>query len=147
MEALVLIDNDDLSQTKIQRGQQKLLLKALLSLKSKDDRRSLILQTRQLLDRFENRIGPTTVLVWAVQRHQSHQPTDHRPITVQNFRDALLTQIGDPLSVKTAKVDAEHNTWARPATGYIWRRAIRQNSVFDGLWRYYYRTFKIKKVY
>ena len=34
MEALILIDSDDLSQTKIQRGQQKLLLKALLSLKS-----------------------------------------------------------------------------------------------------------------
>ena len=32
MEALVLIDSDDLAQTKIQRGQQKLLLKALLSL-------------------------------------------------------------------------------------------------------------------
>ena len=28
MEALILIDSDDLSQTKIQRGQQKLLLKA-----------------------------------------------------------------------------------------------------------------------
>ena len=34
MEALILMDSDDLSQTKIQRGQQKLLLKALLSLKS-----------------------------------------------------------------------------------------------------------------
>ena len=34
MEALVLIDSDDLAQTKIQRGQQKLLLKALLSLTS-----------------------------------------------------------------------------------------------------------------
>ena len=34
MEALILIDSDDLSQTKIQRGQQKLLLKALLPLKS-----------------------------------------------------------------------------------------------------------------
>ena len=34
MEALILIDSDDLSQTKIQRGQQKLLLKALLSLQS-----------------------------------------------------------------------------------------------------------------
>ena len=34
MEALILIDSDDLSQTKIQRGQQKLLLKVLLSLKS-----------------------------------------------------------------------------------------------------------------
>ena len=31
---MILIDSDDLSQTKIQRGQQKLLLKALLSLKS-----------------------------------------------------------------------------------------------------------------
>ena len=51
-------------------------------------------------------------------RHPSLQPTDHRPITVQNFRDAWLTQIGDPLSVKMAKVDAEHKTWARPATGY-----------------------------
>ena len=34
MEALVLIDSDDLAQTKIQRGQQKLLLKDLLSLTS-----------------------------------------------------------------------------------------------------------------
>ena len=34
MEALILIDSDDLSQTKIQRGQQKLLLKYLLSLQS-----------------------------------------------------------------------------------------------------------------
>ena len=34
MEALLLIDSDDLSKTKIQRGQQKLLLKALLSLTS-----------------------------------------------------------------------------------------------------------------
>ena len=34
MEALILIDSNDLSQTKIQRGQQKLLLKALLSLTS-----------------------------------------------------------------------------------------------------------------
>ena len=34
MEALILIDSDDLAQTKIQRGQQKLLLKALLSLTS-----------------------------------------------------------------------------------------------------------------
>ena len=54
----------------------------------------------------------------AGQIHPSHQPIDHRPITVQNFRDALLTQIGDPLSVKMAKVDAKHNTWATPATGY-----------------------------
>ena len=29
--------------------------------RTKDDRRSLILQTRQLLDRFEKRIGPTAV--------------------------------------------------------------------------------------
>ena len=34
MYALLLIDSDDLSQTKIQRGQQKLLLKAMLSLQS-----------------------------------------------------------------------------------------------------------------
>ena len=34
MEALILIDSDDLAQTKIQRGRQKLLLKALLSLTS-----------------------------------------------------------------------------------------------------------------
>ena len=34
MEALILIDSDDLAQTKIQRGQQRLLLKALLSLTS-----------------------------------------------------------------------------------------------------------------
>ena len=34
MEALILIDGDDLAHTKIQRGQQKLLLKALLSLTS-----------------------------------------------------------------------------------------------------------------
>ena len=34
MEALILIDSDDFAQTKIQRGQQKLLLKALLSLTS-----------------------------------------------------------------------------------------------------------------
>ena len=27
-------------------------------------------------------------MVCAGQRHPSHQPTDHRPITVQNFRDA-----------------------------------------------------------
>ena len=40
------------------------------------------------------------------------------PITVQNFRDALLTQIGDSLLVEKTKVDAEHKTWARPATGY-----------------------------
>ena len=58
-------------------------------------------------------------MVCAGQSHLSHQPTNHRPITVQNFRDALLTQIGYPLSVKMAKVDAEHNTWARPATGYV----------------------------
>ena len=51
-------------------------------------------------------------MVCAGQRDPSHQPTDHTPITVQNFRDALLTQIGDPLSVKMAKVDAEHKTWA-----------------------------------
>ena len=57
-------------------------------------------------------------MVCVGQRHPSHQPTDHRPITVQNFRDAWLTQIGDPLSAKMAKVDAEHKTWARPATGY-----------------------------
>ena len=57
-------------------------------------------------------------MVCAGQIHLSHQRTDHRPITVQNFRDALLTQIGYPLSVKISKVDAEHNTWARPATGY-----------------------------
>ena len=57
-------------------------------------------------------------MVCAGQRHPSHQQTEYRPITVQNFRDALLTQIGDPLSVKMAKVDAEHKTWARPATGY-----------------------------
>ena len=57
-------------------------------------------------------------MVCAGQRHPSHQPTDHRPIIVRNFRDAMLTQIGDPLSVKMAKVDAEHKTWARPATGY-----------------------------
>ena len=48
-------------------------------------------------------------MVCAGQRHPSHQPTDHRPITVQNFRDALVKKIGDPLSVKT---------WAMPATGY-----------------------------
>ena len=57
-------------------------------------------------------------MVCAGQRQPSHQPTDHRPITVDNFRDAYLTQIGDPLSVKMAKVGAEHKTWARPATGY-----------------------------
>ena len=34
MEALILIDSDELAQTKIQLGQQKLLLKALLSLTS-----------------------------------------------------------------------------------------------------------------
>ena len=34
MEALILIDSDDLSQTEIQRGQQKLLLKALLWIQS-----------------------------------------------------------------------------------------------------------------
>ena len=34
MESLILIDSDDLSQTKIQRGQQKLHLKALLSITS-----------------------------------------------------------------------------------------------------------------
>ena len=34
MEAFILIDSDDLAQTKIQLGQQKLLLKALLSLTS-----------------------------------------------------------------------------------------------------------------
>ena len=34
MEALILIDGDDLTHTKIQLGQQKLLLKALLSLTS-----------------------------------------------------------------------------------------------------------------
>ena len=34
MEALIVINSDDLSQTKIQHGQHKLLLKALLSLKS-----------------------------------------------------------------------------------------------------------------
>ena len=102
--------------------------------RTKDDHHSLILPTRQLLHRFENRIGPTAVAWCERVRHSSHQPTDHRPITVQNFHDALLTQIGDPLSVKMAKVDR------------LWRRAARQNSVFDGLWRYYYRTFKIKSL-
>ena len=34
--------------------------------RTKDDRRPLILQTRQLLDRFEKRIGPTTV-AWCVR--------------------------------------------------------------------------------
>ena len=86
--------------------------------RTKDDRRSLILQTRQLLDRFENRIGPTTV-AWCVRVKDILRI--NRPIpdqSVQNFRDALLTQIRDPLSVKMAQVDAEHKTWARPATGY-----------------------------
>ena len=31
----------------------------------------------------------------------------NRPITVKHFRDALPTQIADPLSVKMAKVDTE----------------------------------------
>ena len=81
--------------------------------RTKDDRLSLILPTRQLLDRFENRIGPT-VVAWCVRVKDIRRI--NRPITVQNFRDALLTQIGDPLSVKMAKVDAENKTWARPAT-------------------------------
>ena len=51
-------------------------------------------------------------MVCAGQRHPSHQPTDHIPIIVRNFCDAMLTQIGDPLSVKMAKVDAEHKTQA-----------------------------------
>ena len=57
-------------------------------------------------------------MVWAGQIHPSHQPTDLRPITVQNVRDALLTQIRDPLSAKMAKVDAEHKTWARQKVEY-----------------------------
>ena len=86
-------------------------------------------------------------MVGAGQRHPSHQPTDHRPITVQNFRDAYLTQIGDSLSVKMAKVDAEHKAWARPATGAGGVLLLsRQNSGFGGLRRHYYQTFKIKKV-
>ena len=114
--------------------------------RTKDDRRSLILQTRQLLDRFENRIGPTTV-AWCVRvkdiRRINRPNTDQSQFRI--FVTHRLTQIGDPLSVKMAKVDAEHKTWARPARGNGRRRAVRQNSVFDGLWRYYYRTFKIKK--
>ena len=46
-------------------------------------------------------------MVSAGQRQPSHQPTDHRPITVKHFRGAMLTQIADPFSVKKAKVDAE----------------------------------------
>ena len=37
VEALILIDRGDLSQTKIQRGEHKLLLKALLSLTSSEE--------------------------------------------------------------------------------------------------------------
>ena len=65
-----------------------------------------------------SKLAPSCRIVCAGQRHLLHQPTNHRPITVQNFRHALLTQIGYPLSVKIAKVDADHKTWARPATGY-----------------------------
>ena len=60
-----------------------------------------------------------TVAAWCVRVKDIRRI--NRPITdqsVQNFCDALLTQIDDPLSVKMAKVDAEHKTWARPATGY-----------------------------
>ena len=46
-------------------------------------------------------------MVCAGQRHPSHQPIDHRPITVKHCCDARLTQIADPFSVKMAKVDAE----------------------------------------
>ena len=82
--------------------------------RTKDDRPSLILPTRQLLDRFENRIGRTSV-AWCERVKDIRRITDQ---SVQNFRDALLTQICDPLSVKMAKVDGEHKTWARLATGY-----------------------------
>ena len=49
--------------------------------RTKDDRRSLILQTRQLLDRFENRIGPTTV-AWCVWVKDIRRI--NRPITDQS---------------------------------------------------------------
>ena len=44
-----------------------------------------------------------------------------------------------------AKVDAELKTWARPVTGHG-GTLLGKKSMFDGLWRYYYRTSKIKKV-
>ena len=51
--------------------------------RTKDDRRPLILQTRQLLDRFEKRIGPTTVTVaWCVRVNDIRRI--NRPITDQS---------------------------------------------------------------
>ena len=49
--------------------------------RTKDDRRPLILQTRQLLDRFEERIGPTTV-AWCVRVNDICRI--NRPITDQS---------------------------------------------------------------
>ncbi len=56
--------------------------------RTKDDRRSLILPTRQLWDRFENQIGPTAI-AWCERVKDIRRI--NRPITdqskVQNFRD------------------------------------------------------------
>ena len=41
--------------------------------RTKDDRRPLILPTRQLLDRFENRIGPTAV-AWCERVKRINRP-------------------------------------------------------------------------
>ena len=49
--------------------------------RNKDDRRPLILQTGQLLDRFEKRIGPTTV-AWCVWVNDIRRI--NRPITDQS---------------------------------------------------------------
>ena len=74
-------------------------------------------------------------MVWAGQRQPSHQPTDHRPITVKAFS----WRIADTNSWPIFRENGEGRRW-----GLVEWRNWACPVWCDGLWRYYYWISKIK---
>ena len=65
-----------------------------------------------------------------------------------NHSSECSWRIPDTNGWPTFSENGEGRCWAYDlgqAGDRLWWRAARQNGVFDGLWHYYYRTFKIKK--
>ena len=135
MEALILIDSDDLAQTKIQRGQQKLLLKALLLLTSSGEETGSAAATGGI-----DTPATANVDIAGIGTHADVTQGTHTDGSLQQPRDDVYTRLmaehmramqSGPTTSENAFIDGQRETALNSS-----QAAMRRDDLGDKVGRF-----------